>query len=94
MKEKGYDFSKLKSDTYGDTIYVKGMNEFEFRSNPILVETIEELKKEKESLDWLDYRKEYVSNLSVCETDLNLEVVDYYDGKERLEFNGREIYTI
>lgn len=94
MNYKGFDFSKFKLELYGsdDIIYFKDMDTFEFQSNPIFVATIKDLQEEKKSLEWIDYRREYISKLKIHEVDLRFEVVNYYDGRERLELNGHEVY--
>lgn len=63
--------------------------------NSILVESVRELKAELEAQD-LPFNEKYYhyfNKLTIVEFNLKLEIVDYYDGKERLEFNGVEIDT-
>jgi hypothetical protein len=94
MTAKGFEWGAIPPNkSCGEYVHYHAMNEFSFRSNPIFIEVVLELQKENNKLDWYEARKNYISGLSVVEVNLNVEVEDYHDGKERLTVNGREIYS-
>ncbi len=87
------DFGNPPNEPYSDNyIYTSYMNDFSFRSHSIFVNAIENLQKIKNDMDRIDYRKLYVSNLTVKNFELNPHIEDYHDGKEKLMLGGQEIY--
>lgn len=100
MDKNGFDWSKYgyeKLAKNGNN-YSERFDDFDFRSDPIFVKSIEnlkaELEKEAETKEhsFTFVYNNYLSKLKIVELNLRPRIEDYHDGIERITIGGYEIF--
>ncbi len=78
---------------YSDWCYLDKLDEFAFRSHPILIQTVEELQNEYKEVytTWYEQRKQYIFALEIRDISLSLSIYDYRDGFETVCVEGHDI---
>ena len=98
MDKNGFDWGKYGEKKLGrnGNSYSERFNDFDFRSDPIFVKSIEDLKarleKEAETKEhsFTFIYDNYLSKLKIVELNLRPQIEDYHDDIERITIGGRE----
>jgi hypothetical protein len=93
MKTKGFDFAKYNileehlKKSYEGNIYLTNSYDFEFRSDPILVEVVEGLQDAiKDETSIYGFKPPYISKLKIVEIYPPTIYIEEYDsGHERIK---------
>jgi hypothetical protein len=89
LSEKEYDY-KIKHpittlvEMTGGYFYSPSRDNIELRSNKDLIECVKFLKNKHKDDVYPESYYGYIHDLSIKKVKINIEIEDYYDGKERI----------
>lgn len=92
MDDLGFDWKQLGHDQKPTGyVYCELMDSFSFRSDPILIQSVQELQDIHNNATFGQKRKLEIFKLGIYDIPTTFTIRDYHDGYETLDFNGRDV---